>query len=64
MHCLCFICERKFYARAHVKITRHCMEINPDAGKNYVKVEIHPNPSTRDKFSPYKRGLKVKRSIL
>ena len=23
MHCLYFICERKFYARTHVKITRH-----------------------------------------
>ena len=23
MHCLYFICERKFYARTHVKIMRH-----------------------------------------
>ena len=23
MHCLFFICERKFYAHTHVKITRH-----------------------------------------
>ena len=23
LHCLYFICERKFYARSHVKITRH-----------------------------------------
>ena len=23
MYCLYFICERKFYARTHVKITRH-----------------------------------------
>ena len=23
MHCLCFICERKFYTRTHVKITQH-----------------------------------------
>ena len=23
MHCLYFICERNFYARTHVKITRH-----------------------------------------
>ena len=23
MHCLYFICERKFYARTHVKIARH-----------------------------------------
>ena len=23
LHCLYFICEQKFYARSHVKITRH-----------------------------------------
>ena len=23
MHCLYFICERKFYGRTHIKITRH-----------------------------------------
>ena len=28
MHCLYFICERKFYARTHVKITRYWKSIH------------------------------------
>ena len=47
MHCLYFICEREFYARTHVKITRHwkstlCNEIyqNSNRGKTTKLSEI------------------------
>ena len=42
MHCLYFICDRKFYARTHIKITRHWKSTLKETNCVVHWTEIHP----------------------
>ena len=52
MHCLYFICERKFYALAYVKITRHWKStlrvIKPNSRFAFVFCRLWTNMSDKD----------------
>jgi len=65
MHCHYFICERKFYARTHVKITRHwksTLLLSPlrirkkNAKENQRKNATHP--LTHIFYKKDRRGLR------
>ena len=40
IRCLSFICERKFYARTHVKITRHWKSTQKEARAREQRAQL------------------------
>ena len=54
MHCLHFICERKFYACTHVKITRHWNSTLRDSKREVVAASIISRASRGPLFAGYR----------